>query len=117
MSTAQFLNDRAKAQLNGPWRSGPRVTSHDLQNGLGAVERVTAEEWFRAAGIGKKIGNPPAGQSPKSAAQQRVAPVMHFGKHKGKLMSEVRDSDPGYWGWLIREVDGFEAKAKKAGLA
>ncbi len=115
MSTAQFLNDRAKAQLNGPWRQGPRITADNLKRGTGAIEHITAAEAFPKTG--NRTGNVVASATPKGAAQQRVTPVMHFGKHKGKEMSEVRDSDPGYWGWLIREVDGFEAKAKKAGLA
>lgn len=117
MSTAQFLNDRAKAQLNGPWRHGSCITADNLKRGTGSIEHVTAEEWLRAAGIGKKIGNLSAGDSPKGAAQPRVSSVMHFGKHKGKPMATVRDEDPSYWSWLLRDVEGFEAKAKKAGLA
>lgn len=114
MSAGQFLNDRAKAQLNGAWRQGPRITVENVKNGTGAIEHITADEFFGRTG--KATGQTGGQQSPKGAAQQRHSAIFHFGKHRGKLMSDVRDADPGYWSWCCREVAGFEAKAKKAGL-
>lgn len=111
MSTAQFLNDRAKAQLNGPWRQGPRITAENLKRGTGPIERVTAEEWFRALGGGK----PPAGQ-PKGAAQPR-GDLMGFGKHATLTLTQVRDTQPGYWSWALENVKSFRQRAEKAGLA
>ncbi len=110
----QYEIDRVKPQRSTEWLQGPRISFDDVNHGSGRIERVTADEWFGR--IGKNIGNPAAGQSPKVAQPPTVVHVMRFGKYRDRPMSEVQSMDPGYWAWLIREVDGFEAKARKAGL-
>lgn len=47
---------------------------------------------------------------------QRIAldennnPVVNFGKHKGKLVTEVFKQEPGYYGWLMNADFSFETK-------
>ncbi len=113
MSLEIELN-RLKSNPTGAWLQGPRITFDDVNRGSARVERITADEWFGR--IGKNIGNPAAGQSPKVAQPPTVAHVMRFGKYKGRLMADVQDEDPGYWSWAIRECNGFAAQARKAGL-
>lgn len=47
---------------------------------------------------------------------QRIAlddnnnPTVNFGKHKGKLVTEVFKQEPGYYGWLMNADFSFETK-------
>ncbi len=42
--------------------------------------------------------------------------VMAFGKYRGRLMADVQDQDPSYFAWCVRDIGGFAAKARTAGL-
>ena len=108
----QIELDRLKANPTGAWTKGPQISSEDIRRGRGNVEHITSAEFF---GIGKQTGKTDQRHA-QAAAQPQVAHVMRFGKRKGQLMSTVKEEDPGYWRWLLTEVQGFEAQAKKAGL-
>ncbi len=47
---------------------------------------------------------------------QRIAinedgnPTINFGKHKGKLVTDVFKQEPGYYGWLMGADFSFETK-------
>lgn len=114
MDLLRYAVDQTKSQRSGEWLQGPRISFDDVKHGRGSIQHVTADEWFgRPAGSRQLDGCPPS-QSPKVA--QPPLHVMPFGKHKGRPMAVVQDEDPGYWSWAIREVQGFAAKARKAGL-
>ena len=108
----QIELDRLKANPTGAWKQGQRISFEDVRRGGGNVEHITSAEFF---GVGKQAGKIPQHHA-QAAAQPQVAHVMRFGKRKGQLMSVVKETDPGYWRWLLAEVQGFEAQAKKAGL-
>lgn len=125
MDLLRYAVDQTKSQRSGEWLNGPAISAHDVKHGRGAIQHITADEWFgRPAGsrqpdgcpvqTGKGTGNPSPSQSPKMA--QPPLHVMRFGKYRDRPMSEVQSMDPGYWAWLLRDVDGFAAKARKAGL-
>ena len=105
------------------WFEGPRITSDDLKHGSGRIEKCSAREIFKGSGGGAGDGGAArTEQRPTWRSQTSVkkAPpkieVMLFGKHKGKPLSVIQDEDPGYFAWAVRDVSGFEARARKAGL-
>lgn len=109
MDLLQHEIDRVKPKSD-EWKKGPRISAEDVRRGTGNIEHISADEFFGRSG---KPGTVATGQV---AAQPQVTHVMMFGKHRGKTFETVRNSDPGYWSWCCREVSGFSAKAKKAGL-
>ncbi len=103
----QIELNRLNSNATGAWLQGPRITFENVSRGTGPVERIPAGEVFN--------GSRPA-QSTTAAQPPPALHVMPFGKHKGRPMAIVQDEDPSYWSWAIRECNGFEAKARKAGL-
>jgi hypothetical protein len=101
---------RLKANPTGAWLQGPKITAEHVKRGTGTIQHITADEFFGRTG---KAGAMAGGQM---AAAPQGAHVMMFGKHRGKNFTDVKQSDPSYWSWCCREVAGFAAKAKKAGL-
>lgn len=99
----RYLTDRATAQISGEWRKGPCITFENLVDGKGAVQHISVDEFFGRVKTPEKPSKP-AGQ------------VMTFGKHKGKLLIEVKEEDPNYWSWALENVGFFAAVVKKAGL-
>lgn len=100
------LQDRRGWSVSGEWRKGPIITSDDLRNGTGAIERVTSEEWFETAGSATAR---PAG--PRKDWQPPKGKTMGFGKYKDRLMVDVREDDSRYWQWCLDEIPSFRAKA------
>lgn len=133
-SVAHYLQSAANAdKVERRWLSqGPRITQDDLKHGSASIERCTAAEWMRAAGVAGVAGiagSPAAGANHRPNAAKTGAHgtrgnggaaanahVMTFGKHRGKPMAVVQDEDPGYFAWAVRDVADFEARARKAGL-
>ncbi len=82
---------------------GVAITKEHLKTGTGPIEHLS-KDWAKQA------------TGEKSAGNAQKAGIMPFGKHKGRLFSEIQAEDSQYFSWMIREVDGMRAKVLKAGL-
>jgi hypothetical protein len=106
------LRDKRKP-VSTDWMRGPRITAENLKKGTGTVELMDRPEWIKApngmgaaksavvGGMAKPVQNPA---------------VFTFGKFKGRLFVDVLEENPKYLQWCVQEIEGFEAKLRKAGI-
>lgn len=92
------------------WLKGPKITSENLKNGTGCIERLARPEWVKSP---NSAGGAKSGGSAKT--EQNPA-IMPFGKYKGQLLVDILEENPGYLRWAAENIDGFEAKLTKAGI-
>lgn len=104
------LIDRPTAVgVTGAWMKGPAISAADLKGSRGGIEHISSATFF---GAKETAPSPQRG----SAAPPAAGATMWFGKHKGRLLVDLREEEPGYWKWACAEVSGFEAKVRKLGL-
>ena len=46
------------------------------------------------------------------ALNEQQLPVFNFGKHKGKLVSEIFKKDPSYYDWIMKSDFPLDTKRK-----
>lgn len=116
----QIAADEAKRNA---WREGSRITSEDLKRGNSTVVRISAVEAMGhdggggySSGTRSTAGGGRAVTGSSNRPSTKGGVVMAFGKYRGRLMADVQDEDPSYFAWATREVPGFAAKARAAGL-
>lgn len=107
--TSRFFDDWEKRDKEGRWLAGPKITKDDLKTGSDEVELMTAEQWWQSARSAKSPQT--VGLTSKPISTLSKVKIMTFGKHRGKLMADVKEEDPGYWHWCLREISGFKEKA------
>lgn len=79
------------------WKTSPGftnirpITLDDCKNGTGQVEKI----------------------KPEALAPENKAGVMKFGKNKGREFSWIKQNDPGYWGWMLENIEGIEKQIPK----
>ncbi len=56
------------------------------------------------------MGNKTLDFAQRIALDENENPVINFGKHKGKLVTEVFKQEPGYYGWIMNADFSFETK-------
>ncbi len=91
--------------VTGAWMKGPAISAADLKYGRGSIEHIVGLQATEGAPQ-RGSANPPA----------KAGATMWFGRHKGRLLVDLREEEPGYWSWALRECNGFEAKVRKLGL-
>lgn len=122
-----FDADEAKALAKrNACLQGPRITAEDLKRGSSTVVRISAAEAMGQGGTGGASGHsasarPTAGggravTGSSNRPSTKGGAVMTFGKYRGGLMADVQDEDPSYFAWCVRDIGGFAAKARAAGL-
>jgi hypothetical protein len=115
LNESRYLDDLAKPRSDA-WKRGPRISLDDMISRTG-FERVDLHAEARGGGS-------PSGARQDSKAVQSGKPKqstkeplrMWFGKHRGELVVDVMESDPGWIAWAKRDVTGFAAKLAAAGL-
>lgn len=113
------LRDKRKP-VSTEWLKGPKITAENLKKGTGCVELLARPEWVKdPAGQSTQVSMRNRGQSSSVAAPQKSmqnAAVFSFGKYKSRLYVDILEENPGYLRWCVQEIDGFEAKLRKAGI-
>ena len=102
----------ATVKWNPKWDSIGRITQENCVNGTGPIEKLPKDALHRKNGGDAK----PAGRGGERKRGGSPS-VISFGKHSGKLIVDVREEDPGYIAWCIREdVQGMREKCAKLGI-
>ncbi len=113
------LRDKSKP-ISTEWLKGPKITAENLKKGTGCVELLARPEWIKdpssqsVRGSMQNVGQPRSGGAPQKSMQNPA--IMPFGKYKNRLLVDILEEDPGYLRWAAENIDGFEAKLRKAGI-
>lgn len=102
----RYIRDQLKP-VSDEWLKnwkGSKITLDDIVNGRGFIVKMRPGELHGKPGV------------PQPAAKPQSAHVFAFGKFKGRSILEVFEENPGYVRWAMKEVNGFAAKAKAAGV-
>jgi hypothetical protein len=87
------------------WRKNPKflaivgVSKEDIYNGSNYIEKLEYPPWDKR--------NDTKGAQPATSAK------VGFGKHANLTYKELKEQQPGYWNWAIKEIKGFKEKAEK----
>jgi hypothetical protein len=113
------LRDKRKP-VSMEWVKGPKITKENLKKGTGCIELVAQPDWIKTplAGLlqqSKRGVTHAIPVGPSQRSMQNPA-IMTFGKYKNKLLIEILEEDPRYLQWCVQEIEGFEAKLRKAGI-
>lgn len=103
------LRDKRKP-ISTEWLKGPKITAENLKKGTGCVELLDRPEWVKSPNGAKSAISGGAAKPVQNAA------VFGFGKYKSRLYVDILEENPGYLRWCVQEIDGFEAKLRKAGI-
>lgn len=103
------LRDKRKP-VSTEWLKGPKITAENLKKGTGCVELLDRPEWVKSPNGAKGAVSGGVAKSAQNPA------VFAFGKFKGRLFCDILEENPGYLRWCCSEIDGFEAKLRKAGI-
>ncbi|MGI6479484.1 MAG: exonuclease domain-containing protein [Salinivirgaceae bacterium] len=102
LADARATYEILKAQLdmyqNVPYDDGRGNKSFEVVNDIPALSKFSAQ-------------NKNVDFAGYIVYDDKGVPVMNFGKHKGRSVSEVFDTDPGYYGWILDSK--FPAFTKK----
>ena len=106
------LRDKRKP-VSMDWLKGPRITMENLKKGTGSIELMARPDWIK----GPNSAGPAKSEAGGGMAKPAQNPaVFSFGKYKGRLFADILEENSGYLRWCRDEIEGFEAKLRKAGI-